>query len=212
MKIWIWAIRSALGLGLMIETYQRFMRGDPHAPWAQGLLCIGEGEPVEPLEVGTHFSTRLRLLPARPTTELILKNMGGEKPQSKAALEAQLRPKLIEIPIPELGQLVGWLRDGRMPEPGENEVLAGSECSTLEPLIVAGTTLKVVGSLQPSVGLFANSYLAPVHPALDRPFTGANGDVREVKIVDMGLRKDGDQKAIARLTEAFPAPAFTIVG
>lgn len=212
MKIWIWAILAALGLGLMVESYQRLCRGDLQAPWALGLLCIGEGKPVKPLEVGTYFTTRLRLLPAGRMAGSILNNLGAIKPGSRADLEAQLRPKLIELPIPEMGQLVGWLRDGRMPEPGKNEVLAGSQCVPGGQLGVAGTALKVVGTLQPSVTLFANSYLAPAHTALDRLFAGANGDVHAVQVVDMGPRSVPDGKAIARLTEAFPATSFTIVG
>ena len=46
----------------------RLPRGNPDgspAPWAGGFLCIGDGKPAKPLEAGSHFPTRLRLLPPR---------------------------------------------------------------------------------------------------------------------------------------------------
>ena len=112
MKKWTWAILAGVGFGLMVESYERLLRGDPQAPWAAGFLCIGEGNPARPLEVGTHFSTRLRFLPGSRLAESILENRSATKPENKANLEAQLRPKLIELPIPEMGQLVGWLARG----------------------------------------------------------------------------------------------------
>jgi len=177
-----------------------------------GLLCIGEGKPVKPLYVGAHFLTRLRLLPASRLAKSILESRTATKPERKANLEAELRPRLIELPIAEMVRLVGWLREGRMPEPGENEVLAGSQFAPGGQLSVAGSTLKVVGTLQPSVALFANSYLAPAHTALDRLFASEDGDVHAVHVVDMGPGTVPDRKAVTRLTEAFPAPSFTIVG
>ena len=143
--------------------------------------------------------------------ELLLENAEAMKPGSKANLEAELRPRLIEVPASEMGLLVGWLREGRMPEPGKNEVLAGPQCSPGGPQSVAGTTLKVVGTLQPSVTPFAGSYLAPAHPTLEPLFSGKDSDVRTVQVVDMGPGR-GPREAVARLTEAFPSPSFTIVG
>ena len=70
----------------------------------------------------------------------------------------------------------------------------------------------MVGTLQPSVTLFAKSYLIPAHAALDPLFAGTDSDVRAVEVVSMGPDGGPAGEAVARLTAAFPAPAFTIVG
>ena len=67
MKTGTWAVLAVLGLGLMVLSYDKLVRGDPQAPWAFGFLCIGDGEAAKPLDVGTLVSTRLRLLPAAST-------------------------------------------------------------------------------------------------------------------------------------------------
>ena len=212
MKSWIWLVLAVLGLALMVIAYQRGIRTDPQAPWARGFLCIGKGEVETPLAVETHFSTRLRLLPAGPMAQALIESTKATKAGSKAFVEAELRPRLIELPAGEMGLLTDWLREGRMPEPGENEVLAGAQCTPGAELSVAGTTLKVVGTLQPSVALFANSYLAPAHASLDRLFADADGDVHPVEVVSQVPGQGPDREAVARVLQAYPASSFTIVG
>ena len=98
-----------------------------------------------------------------------------------------------------------------MPEPGTNEVLAGSGCESVGQLYIAGTTLNVVGTLEPGVALFASSYLVPAHTTLDALFAQADGDVHGVQVVAMDPGNVSDRKAVGRLMEAFPSTSFKIV-
>ena len=106
----------------------------------------------------------------------------GHAGEASRSLETRLRSKLIELPLDEMAPLAGWLREGRMPEPGKHEVLAGSQTPPGDTLSVAGKTLKVVGILQPSVALLADCYLAPAHPSMDVFFPKADGDVRRCEV------------------------------
>src|SRR3954451_11977787 len=161
MKAMVWTVLAAAGLGLMLISYDRWIRGDPDAPGAFGFLCVGDEQPAGKLDAGTSTTTRLRYLPVDATTEAMLKGVKASIPRGAGSIEAQIRPKLIELPVDEMGLLVGRLKEGRMPEPGRDELLAGPRVSPGEPPTLGGRTFSVVGVLQPTVALFANSYLIP---------------------------------------------------
>ena len=61
MRSWVWVVPAALGLALILHSYDRLLKGDPEAPWASGFLCIGPGGTARPLDVGTRISTRSAL-------------------------------------------------------------------------------------------------------------------------------------------------------
>jgi hypothetical protein len=208
MKTWAWAVLAVLGFGLMLLCYERLLRGDPETPWAFGFLCIGRGGAVKPLDVGTCLSTRLRYLPEGPVARAMLKATSGEPPGTRTALEARLRPKLIELPIEQMALLVARLREGQMPEPGKDEVLAGCQAPAADHLSVAGRTLKVVGVLQPSVGLFSDSYLVPEHRSLDAIFPKDDSAVQSVEIVRLNAGDFRNRKVLAQVMEAFPRKSF----
>jgi hypothetical protein len=209
MKSAKWAVLAALGLGLMVMTFEKQMRGDPSAPWAFGLLCIGEGEPAKPIDPGTLVSTRLRLLPASPAADVLMNAASAAAQISKANLEATLRPKLIELSVEEMRPLAGWLGEGRMPEPGKHEVVAGSQAPPGAPLSLAGQTLKVVGVLQPSVALLTDCYIAPAHSWMAVFFPQGDGDVRPATLVRLSAGVMRDRKQLVQVVEAFPPPRFT---
>jgi len=211
MKTWAWAVAAVLGLALMFLSYDRLLRADPEAPWAFGFLCIGQGEAARPLDVGTRISTRLRYLPEGAMAQAMLKGLGGAAPGTRAALEARLRPKLIELPVDAMSVLVGRLREGRLPEPGKDEVLAGSQTPHEDQLGVAGRTLKVVGVLHPSVGLFADDYLIPGHGALDAIFPKGESSVQPVEVIRLNAGEFGDRKILAKVAEVFPRKSFSLL-
>ena len=91
MRPWIWAMLAAAGLGLMLMSYHRWVRGDPEAPGAFGLLFVGDGVAASKLDVGTTSSTRLRYLPVDATVEAMLKGV-----QTAMASGAQVsRPRSV---------------------------------------------------------------------------------------------------------------------
>ena len=211
MRYWAWAVAAVLGLALMNLSYDRLLRADPEAPWASGFLCIGQGGAARPTDVGTRISTRLRYLPASASTQAMLKGMGSAASGTRAVLEARLRSKLIELPIDAMSLLAGRLGEGRLPEPGKDEVLTGSQAPPEDHLSVAGRTLKVVGVLQPSVGLFADSYLVPKHGNSDAIFPKGDNAVQPVEVIDLRAADFGDRKVLAQVMEAFPRESFVLL-
>ena len=83
MRTWAWLVPAALGLALMLQSYDRLLKGDPDAPWASGFLCIGEGGAARPWELGSRLSARLRYLPASELVQAMLKGLGATKPETK---------------------------------------------------------------------------------------------------------------------------------
>jgi hypothetical protein len=212
MRNWVWAVPAVLGLALMILSFDRLLKVDPEAPWAHGFLCIGQGEAAKPLDVGTRISTRLRYLPASASDQAMLKGLGAAPPETRVVLEARLRSKLIELPVDAMSLLAETLREGRLPDPGRDEALAGSQAAHEEQLSIGGRTLKVVGVLQPSVGLFSDSYLVPKDKSLDGVFPKSEPAVQPVEVIRMSAGEFGDRKVLAHVTEAFPRESFILLG
>jgi len=141
----------------------------------------------------------------------MLKGMGSAASGSRAVLEARLRSKLIELPIDAMSLLAGRLGEGRLPKPGKDEVLSGSQAPPEDHLSVAGRTLKVVGVLQPSVGLFADSYLVPKHGNSAAIFPKGDSAVQPVEVIRMSAGEFGNRKILAQVIEAFPRESFILL-
>ncbi len=210
MKALTWMIVAASGLGLMFYSYDRWMQIDPEAPWAYGFLCVGDDRPSKNHELTT-LSTRMRFLPASPATEAMLRGAELAGAGKATSLAARLRPGLIEFPLADMELLAGWLEEGRLPNPGRDEVLAGSQAREGDRLSVAGRTLSVVGVLKPSIALFADSYLVPADPSLEVIFPTGDVSVRRAAVIRLGAREFGDPKTHAQIAEAYPSNAFTVL-
>ena len=212
MRTWAWLVLAVLGLALMMQSYDRLLKGDPEAPWASGFMCIGEGGAARPWELGSRLSARLRYLPESELVQAMLKRLGATKPETKAVLEARLRSKLIELPVDAMRLLADRLREGRLPEPGKDEVVSGSQAPAEDHLSVAGRTLKVVGVLQPSVALFADSYLIPKHASSDALFLEGDSAVQPVEVIALKAADFRNQKTMEQVSEAFPGESFVLLG
>jgi hypothetical protein len=211
MKALAWLVVAASGLGLMYYSYDRWMQIDPEAPWAYGFLCVGNEDATKKPQSTTILSTRLRFLPASATTEAILKSVELAGAGKTRDLAARLRPGLIELPATDMELLAGWLEEGRLPSPGRDEVLAGSQARAGAVLSVEGRTLSVVGVLKPSIALFADSYLVPADPTLEVIFPGGDASVRRAAVIRLGAREFGDPKTQAQIAEAYPSNAFAVL-
>jgi hypothetical protein len=211
MRAWTWALLAAAGLGLMLMSYREWVRGDPEAPGALGFLFVGDGEPVGKLDVGTVVSARLRYLPVDPTVEAMLKGVQDAMASGARSVEAQVRPKLIELPVDEMGLLVGWLREGRMPEPGRDELLAGPRVALGDHPNVSGRSFEVVGVLRPSVALFSDSYLIPKSESSAPIFTEGDPSVHRATMVRMSPAEFGERKNLVRAMEVYPPSSFAAI-
>jgi hypothetical protein len=153
----------------------------------------------------------LRYLPASSTTEALLRGTELAKAGNTLGLRARLRPKLVEIPLDDMGILAGWLKEGRMPEPGRNEILAGPESREGDHLNVSGRMLNVVGVLKPSVALFADIYLVPAHDSLGQLFPEGDSSVDRAEVIRLNEREFGDPKVHAEVAEAFSPQKFALI-
>jgi hypothetical protein len=211
MKALTWILIAASGLGLMFYSYERWMQIDPEAPWAYGFLCVGDGDVTKKSASMATLRTRLRLLPASALAEGMIKGVeqaGAGKARDLAAL---LRPGLIELPAGGVELLAGWLQEGRLPDPGRDELLAGSQARQGDRLSVAGRTLSVVGVLKPSIALFADSYLVPAHRGLDVIFPKGDASVKRASVIRLSAREFGDPKTKAQIAEEYPSSSFTVL-
>ena len=121
----------------------------------------GEGDAAKPINEHMVVPATLRLLPVRPESAALLKGLSAASGGKTAAVEVRVRTKLIELSVTDMEPLASWLSEGRMPEAGRDEVIAGAETPAADHLSVQGKTLNVVGRLQSSVALLAGSYMVP---------------------------------------------------
>jgi hypothetical protein len=153
----------------------------------------------------------LRLLTASDSAEAILAALQHDAPARFAYLEAQLRPKLIMVPLAEARIDLDCLQAGRLPEVGRDEILAGAQVPPRNQLEVLGRKLSVVGFLRADITVFADSYLLPPSSSTRDLFTADDPTVRHAILVPMGRDNFYDRKARQELNDACPAPAFTCV-
>jgi hypothetical protein len=213
MRAWFWPVLAVLAFGLMLLAYFSRPRLDANAPWAFGLIVIGAGEPAEPPPSNLVISTRLRLLPGNDRTEVLLESLSHAAAAQASRLQAQLRPKLIRLPLQKAEISAGMLQSGRLPTAGRDEVLAGTQSLSRDVLTVAGRKLEVVGVLKSDVVLFADCYLIPSSPSTNELFADGDTSVQAATLVRLGAEQFLDREVLQRLEAAYPSPRFIrIVG
>ncbi|QEH35728.1 hypothetical protein OJF2_42850 [Aquisphaera giovannonii] len=212
MRTWIWAIVAALGAGLMLAAYERGMRLDPGAPWAAGLMVVGDGEPAGELpEAARVVATRLRYLPSGEAVDPVVRVIGGKDEALTTRLKARLRPKVVGMPADAMAPLAPWLREGRMPDPGGGEVLAGWPGRLGEEIALAGEPARVVGVLKPDVALLAEAYVAPAGPTPSGAFAKGDPETAAVRLIQVRADDPGARKTAEALARAFAGKAFALL-
>jgi hypothetical protein len=206
-----WGVLAAVGFGLMLSSQLPKKRTDPPPPWASGFLALGDAAPSANLEIGARIPTRLRILHGDPFTQQLVDALSRTDPARKTSIEVQVLPKLIEVPVREVADFDGWLSQGRLPEPGDDEVLAGAQKEAEASLSVAGRTLRVVGVLPPRVALFSDSFLIPAHPSLDPLFPEGDSAVHRGTLVRLGPEDLDRRETLKLIGDAYPSSNFTLV-
>jgi hypothetical protein len=210
MKVWLWMVVALVGLGLMVAAYAQRPRPEPGVPWAQGLIVVGHQDqpPAGPLPV-RRLKSRLRLLPGDQRSELILKILeeSAQPNIDTLGLALQLRPKLLALAPAEAGIGSRLLVSGRLPQSGRDEVLAGARLPGRRKIAVGDRTLEVAGVLEPSVALFADSYLvAPDAP--EALFPEGDRAVHDAVLIELTAEQALDRKVVRQIEAAYPAPKF----
>jgi hypothetical protein len=211
MRAWSWPSLAVLGFGLMLVGYSNRPQVDPAAPWAYGFIVIGPKEPGEQPPTNTIIPTRVRLLPGKKSTEVLLQYLGEATPAQESPLQAQLRPKLIRLPLEQANVSAATLQAGRLPIAGGNEILAGAQAFPKDRLTVAGRTLEVVGVLKPDAVLFADCYLIPPSVSTSALFADDDSAVQSATLVRLSAEQFGDREFLQRLAAAYPSPQFARV-
>jgi hypothetical protein len=204
---------AILGFGLMLLAYFSRPRLDPTAPWAYGVIVIGPESSAEQLPPGPTILARLRLLPGNERTEGLLRSIliGQATPAQSSRQQAQLRPKLICLPLAEEGISAETLQAGRLPIAGRDEILAGAQASPKDRLSVAGRTLEVVGVLKPDIVLFVDCYLVPPSATTSALFADGDPAVQPATLVRLSPESFRDRQVRERLEAAYPSARYARV-
>jgi hypothetical protein len=192
----------------MLLTYSIWVRPGTTSAWSQGIIVVGPGEAEGRSLPGEVIPARLRLLPGNEDTEAILRLLGKAVPGEGLSLQAQLRPKLIELSLAEAGIGAGALTSGRLPAAGD-EILAGPATPRGDRLELGDRTLTVVGRLQPDAALFAHSYLVPRSGSTNELFPDGDASVFPAKLLRLTPQQMRKREVREQIEAAFPSPGFT---
>jgi hypothetical protein len=234
MKTLIWLVVAAVGWAMMLAGYSSRTRLDDSAPWSSGLIVIGPvpvaakekdggnpppekttspkaAAPEAPAEEAAFpgaIPVRVRLLSTDFIAELIMMVSGDEAPDKAVGTKAQVRVKLIEVPLEKVGLGASVLQSGRLPEAGRDEIIAGARIERRDQLLVGSRTLKVVGVLKPDVLLFADSLLIPPSDSASELFPAVVPSVWHARLVRMPAGGLKDEKTRKDFEKAFPAEKY----
>ena len=140
---------------------------------------------------------------------MLLFATGDLAPAKATGVKAQVRVKLIELPLAAAGITTAELQSGRLPEAGKSEILSGAKIEPRESLKVGTQSLKVVGVLRPGLALLADSFLLPSDHANDALFPAVVPTVFHAWLVRGSpdeLRREEVRKP---LEDAFPHDKYT---
>ncbi len=153
-------------------------------PWKDALIFIHIPKDLSAAET---LPVRVRLVervaPLESDTELQLMGELVQWNRFENMVRLSDPEWVIALDLPE-HKLRALLESGRLPEPGQPEVLAG-DLARSEEFQVDGITFKVVGTLKRSVSVFLFSYLLPYSSDFANLFTPERG-AREGVLVEEG--------------------------
>jgi hypothetical protein len=207
-----WSLVAVAGLAIMAWTYFTYMRPDPAAPWSSGLIYLGRGLgdlPHRPIGY-RHLPTTVRQLPAGPLGDAVLTAFGGPSQSRGRNLAGRLCEKLLLLNPRAAGIGEEWLKSGRLPRAGQDEVLAGFQATAKGRLVVAGHPFTVAGVLRHDVALLADCYLVPPHDRVASLFTPCAA-IHSAWLVQPTSVQGRDPEARRKLEEIFPRQEFVAV-
>lgn len=234
MRMGAWLVLGVVGFGVMAGSFWERPRLDPNAPYGSAMMVIGAkvDAPAKVPEGTIVVAARLAAATARG--EAILGALALSRPELAAAIEPRLRPKILLWPmeprIPEVGREyplwtsskgflfepgrridATWLKSGRLPAPGTDEILAGSDAAADAPVMVDDRSLTVVGVLRPDLVLLADAYLVPENDRSRALFPPGDPRTRRATLIPIPPPRIHEKALTAELKAAFPAQGSTRV-
>jgi len=211
MKTWIGLLVLLAGFGLMLFSHGQFGGAGSPSPWADAFMYVGKGEPEKTDDAVPFTEARLRLLPlSQFMREVVQEFEKVSNPAMRRAL-LSLREGIVldtafrEDFTPEM------LAEGRLPQAGSEEVLAGASVTHKDVVAVAGRNLRVVGVLRPEMAHFARVYILPPDSAAAGLFAPGDEEVRNAYIVHLPRDDAVQVETRKRLQAEFPRDRFTPV-
>lgn len=181
-------------------------------PWSRAMVGPEAGTPANNL-----LRAKVRTVPLDnfPEQAAVLEELNAlQLPDVTAQLENMgfaRTEALLLAPAPREA-MEGMLLEGRLPEPGKPEVLAGDLCR-LDAFTIDNVHFTVTGRARPGVGVLTFTYLLPEHPAWQPLFETASDTVKVwiapeggadpvQTLVDSGLLRDEERDDSAALQRA----------
>lgn len=173
-------------------------------PWSRAMAGPEAGTPADTL-----LRAKVRTVPLQnfPEQVAVLEELNAlQLPDLTKQLEDMgfaRTEALLLAPAPREA-MEGMLFEGRLPEPGRAEVLAGDLCR-LDAFTIDNVQFTVTGRARPGVGALTFTYLLPEHPAWQPLFESGKdtvnvwiapeGGLDPVQtLVDSGLLRDGERE------------------
>jgi hypothetical protein len=213
MKTLIWMLVLLAGFGLMFYSYRSSRSAAEPPSWADAFMYIGKGEPEKTDDAVPFTEVRVRLLPLSQLMRAVVQEL--EKAPNPAIRRAvlSLRESLIMDSAFREDFPPEALAEGRLPQAGCEEVLAGASAVHKNVLNVAGRKLQVVGVLRPEMVHFARVYILPPDSTAAGLFAPGDEEVRNAYIIRLPRNEAVKVETRKRLQAEFPPDRFTpIVG
>ncbi|MCX5674331.1 MAG: hypothetical protein NTX87_04930 [Planctomycetota bacterium] len=211
MKILIWMFVLLAGFGLMFYSHRSSRSAAEPLPWADAFMYVGNGEPTRTGEALAYTEARVLFLPLPGVLREVAKALEGAPDQAMSRAIRSLREKAILDPAFREDFAPAMLAEGRLPQPGADEAVAGSSAVHKGEVVVAGRRLQVVGVLRRDVALFADAYLLPPDSAAAGLFAPGAADMQNAYIIRMPREEAVQAETRKRLQAEFPRGRFTPV-
>jgi hypothetical protein len=213
MRLTCWSLVAVAGLTIMGWAYWAYMRPDAAGVWSSAVIFLGDGAHDAPrLPAGFHgVPLTARELPPGPMAEALINALGAQSADQRRSLSAQLCEKLLLLEPGQAGIDAGALESGRMPRPGQGELLAGYQASAHDRLAVAGHDFTVVGVLRRGLAPLADCYVLPPHASLAKLFDRRDTANYPGVLLQPTVAETGDAKFREKLKTLFPSKQFTAV-
>ena len=213
MKTLVWLLVLLAGFGLMFYSHRSSRSAAEPPPWAGAFMYVGKGELVIAAAPIPCTEALQRSLPLSEVANEVVQEL--EKAPSPALRRAvlSLRESLIMDSAFRENFTPEMLAEGRLPEKGSDEVLAGALAAHKDGLSVGRRNLRVVGVLRPEMVRFARVYAWSPDPEIAGLFAPGDKDVRNAYIVRLPRNEAVKVETRKRLQAQFPPDRFTpIVG
>ncbi|KPK45776.1 MAG: hypothetical protein AMJ77_06860, partial [Dehalococcoidia bacterium SM23_28_2] len=210
MKAHGWTLVTFVGFALMLLSSLTVQRETAASPVVDGLMYVGEGEPDEGAVGLQYVKAQLRFLPARQNARAFAQMARGQGRDVEMSFRLASREKVILYPKFGDDFTPDMLASGRLPVPGEREVVDGAYATHTDEVVVAGRPFVVVGVLGEEVVLFLDSYLIPDDPVHAELFDAEDRDVESAYVVRASLAELREPEMQKRLSSAFLDQRFSV--